>query len=379
MRIAVLIRRFITTGGAERYAVEVVQRLAKVHEVHVFTREWDHPPQGITIHHVSHPFKKPGYIDRWWFSLRTSRLTRNFEAVYTIEKVARFDVMSVQSQTFVSGLWPTGKSRFKIWLKVLTDPSVWANWLLERIHYRQECGRYWVAVSQMTKRDVQAAYPIPDNRFFIAPSGVDLPAGNTAEQRAAFRRKLGFTNQEVIVLFVGSEFRRKGLDALIAAFGQLKNRRLKLLVVGSGDPTTYQKQAADLGVGENIIWSGLVKQTSDFYAAADIYVLPTLSDPSPLSPLEAMAHGCAVVMSGDRFNGAAEHVKNNEAILLGDPQNPAAIADAITHLLDPEIRAAYARRGRQLVAELPWDGTAKTIDAALTSAVREKSDAATPR
>ncbi|HAO77773.1 MAG TPA: hypothetical protein DCQ92_02125, partial [Verrucomicrobia subdivision 3 bacterium] len=107
MKIAILIRRYITTGGAERYAVEVARRLAEKHEVHVFTREWDHEPQEMELHRVSQPFKKPGYIDRWWFSWRTSQMTKGFDVVYSIETVTRFDAMSIQSRNFTSGLWGT--------------------------------------------------------------------------------------------------------------------------------------------------------------------------------------------------------------------------------------------------------------------------------
>ena len=52
MKIALLLRRFITTGGAERYAVEIVRRLAAMHEVHIFAQEWDQEPAGVIFHRV---------------------------------------------------------------------------------------------------------------------------------------------------------------------------------------------------------------------------------------------------------------------------------------------------------------------------------------
>lgn len=376
MKIAILIRRYITTGGAERYAVEVARRLAEKHEVHVFTREWDHEPQEMELHRVSQPFKKPGYIDRWWFSWRTSQMTKGFDVVYSIETVTRFDVMSIQSRTFTSGLWGTERRTFKkncrTWIKILTDPSVCANWLLEKIHYKIVPGRFWVAVSEMTKQNVQKSYPIPDDRFFIAPSGVDIPASNIVEKRTEWRRKLGVGAEEVLVLFVGSEFKRKGLSSLVAALGILKNRAFKLVVLGSGEPHSFKTQAVELGIDDKITWGGLVKNTSDYYAASDIYVLPTLSDPSPLSPLEAMAHGCATVMSCGQYNGAAEHIKNDEAILLEDPKNPIEIADAIKRLMNPAIREQYANKGRELVGKLTWDRTANIVIQALEQSAKER-------
>lgn len=378
MKIALLLRRYITTGGAERYAMEVARRLAKKHEVHIFAQEWDHKPSGMTIHRVSRPFKKPSFLNQWWFSWRTSRMARGFDVVYTHERVTRFDVMHIHCGTFVGGLMdPTrstkNRSRSQLWLKILTGPSIWAYWLLEKIHYRFQPSRHWIAVSEMTKSEVQRYYDLPDTSFTIAHSGVDQPTGNIAERRLAWRRQLGLREDEVALLFVGSEFRRKGLDALLVALGALKQPTLRLLVVGGGDQTSYRQQAAALGISEQIIWVGLAKNTSDYYVASDIYVLPTLSDQSPLSPLEAMAHSCAVVMSSGHFNGGAEVIKNDEAIILKNPKDSTEIASAIQILLNPEIRSEYARKGRRIAQELSWDRTAKIICETLEAVARGKS------
>ncbi|PYJ06402.1 MAG: glycosyltransferase family 1 protein, partial [Verrucomicrobia bacterium] len=153
MKIAVLVRRFITTGGAERYAVEVARRLAKVHEVHVFAQQWDHQPQGMTLHQVPLLFVKPHFLNQWWFSWRTSRMARGFDVVYTHERVTHFDVMNLHAGAFVGGLWASErgdhKRPFRNWLKVLTQPRIWAYWLLEKLHCKPAQGRYWIADSNM--------------------------------------------------------------------------------------------------------------------------------------------------------------------------------------------------------------------------------------
>ena len=369
MKIALLIRRYITTGGAERYAVEVARRLADKHEVHIFAQEYDHVPQRMTIHRVPLHFRKPRYLNQWWFSWWTSKNVRGFDLVYAHERLTQFDVMHIHSGTFVGGLWGVAraekKNRFLIWLKILTQPRISAYWLLEKLHFRPLPGRRWIAVSEMTKREVQLFYPIPDDRFFIAHSGADAPSANVDDVRKKWRTKLNAGEQDVLLIFVGSQFDRKGLDALIAALGILRDRPCKLLVLGGGKTEAYRQQAAELQISDKIIFAGLVKNTSDFYAASDIFVLPTLSDPSPLSPLEAMAHGCATVMSCGRYNGAAEHIQNGEAILLDNPRNPVEIADAIKRLMTPALRGEFARKGRALVEKLTWDRTADIVIRAL--------------
>lgn len=382
MKIAVLIRRFITTGGAERYAVEVTRRLAKSHEVHVLAQEWDHEPQGFALHRVPLLSRRPRAFNQWWFSRHTSQMARNLgvDVIHTHERVTDFHVMNIHAGTFVGGLWGNTrgerKNRFKTWLKILTNPSVWAYWRLEKLHSRPAPGRFWVADSEMVKREVQQYYPIPDDRFFIGHSGVDPAEPDAPARRALWRKKLGLSAEEVVALFIGSEFRRKGLPALLEAMALLKENAPHLVIVGGKDLAPFQQSAAELGISQKLTWAGRVSNVKDYYALADIFVLPTLSDPSPLAPLEAMSYGCATIISSGRYTGAAELIKNNEAIVLEDPKNPAAIAAAVKQLLDLPTRQALARHGQELTRELSWDRTAGVVHQALEASYREVASSA---
>lgn len=376
LRVALLIRRFITTGGAERYAVEVARRLAKVHEVHIFAQSWDHEPENMTLHRVPLFSIRPRALNQWWFSWKTARMTRGFDVVYTHERVTRFDVMNIHCGTFVGGLFGTeageGKNPFRTWLKILTAPNVWLYWSLEKIHFKPARGRFWLADSEMVKREVQSFYPVPDERFFIAHSGVDQPGANAAARRNEWRNKHGFTDDDVVALFVGSEFKRKGLGALLEAMSLLKGRRPKLVVVGGKpDESFYRDRARALKIDSQITWAGRVRNVSDYYALADIFILPTLSDPSPLAPLEAMAHGCAAIVSSGKFTGAAELVRNGEAILLENPRDANELAGAVARLMDAGTRKEFAEKGRRLTRELSWDRTAGVVLSALEKAAAE--------
>ena len=377
MKIALLIRRYLTTGGAERYAVEVARRLARQHEVHVFAHEFEGEAAGnIFFHRVPRPFRKPAFVSQWWFAWWTARHVRGFDVVHTHERALCFDVMHVHSGTFVGGLFGATpeqrKNPFRVWLKILTEPRVPAYWLLEKKHYRPQPDRSWIAVSQMIQREVQQFYPISNDRFSVAHPGTDLPTNNLAKTRKIWREKLSVADDETLLLFVGSEFRRKGLDALVAALARLKDKPVKLVVVGGGDAEPYRQQAAALQVGEKIRWAGLVKNTPDYYAAADIFVLPTLSDAGPMSPLEAMAHGCPAIFSCATYAGMAEMITDGEAILLNDPKDAVEIAGVVEKLMNPATREGFIRKGRALAKKLTWDRTAALVEAALEKSARER-------
>jgi len=377
VKIALLIRRYLTHGGAERYAVEVARRLAQRHEVHIFAHEFEGEAGGnLFFHRVPRPFRKPAFVSQWWFAWWTARHVHGFDVVHTHERATQFDVMHVHSGTFVGGLFggPGGprKNPARVWLKILTEPRVPAYWLLEKLHYRPERGRSWIAVSKMIQREVQHFYPIPDGRFSVAHPGTDLPPADMTAARKIWREKLSVADGETLLIFVGSEFKRKGLAALVASLARLKDKPVKLVVVGGGDPEPYRQQAAALQVGEKIHWTGLVSNTSDYYAAADIFVLPTLSDAGPMSPLEAMAHGCPAIFSGATYAGMAEVIGDGEAILLTNPMDASEIAAAIGQLMNPAVRAEFVRKGRALAAKLAWDRTAERVEVALEKSARER-------
>jgi UDP-glucose:(heptosyl)LPS alpha-1,3-glucosyltransferase len=300
------------------------------------------------------------------------------DLVHTHERVTHFDVMNIHVGTYIEGIWGEvrgdRRNRFKTWLKILTTPSIWAYMRLEKLHSQTAPGRFWVPDSDMVKREVQHYYPTPDDRFFIAHSGVDQPVPDAAERRTQWRAKLGLRADEVVALFVGSEFRRKGLPALLEAMGLLKDKAPHLVIVGgkAEEMGPYRKRAEELGINQHLTWAGRVSNVKDYYSLADIFILPTLSDASPIAPLEAMAYGSAAIVSNGRYTGAAELISNGQAIILEDPRNATEIAHAIERLLNPQTRQELARRGQDLVRDFTWDRTAAVILQAIEKSHKEK-------
>jgi UDP-glucose:(heptosyl)LPS alpha-1,3-glucosyltransferase len=235
-----------------------------------------------------------------------------------------------------------------------------------------------IAVSEQVKRNVQAHYLLPDQRFRLAYTGVELPGSSTETYRQAhgsLRAQLGIAASDLVMLFVGTEFKRKGLDTLLHGLALLPRSRFTLLVAGGGSGRLdhYKALAESLGLGREVKFLGLVSDVERLYPVVDLFVLPTLADPCPLSPLEAMAAGVATVMSSSEFNGSAELVRNGEALILPDPRDPRKIAEALTKLMDAPTRAALAEKGRELVRQLTWEKTAADTLSAYRDVIRTRA------
>jgi glycosyltransferase involved in cell wall biosynthesis len=136
-----------------------------------------------------------------------------------------------------------------------------------------------------------------------------------------------------------------GLPALASCFPAVS-----LLLAGEGPlRETLAKQAANLGVGERVLFLGHVADVRSVLAAADVFVLPSYREGLPNAVLEAMAMGVPVVATDT--DGTAEAVLDGETGCLVPPGDPEALARAVTRILeDDSAREALLRGARQLVS-----------------------------
>lgn len=163
---------------------------------------------------------------------------------------------------------------------------------------------------------------------------------------------LGLAGKRVI-LYVGYLNPRKGLLTLLNAFLQVAGADDRLALVGDGpDRPILQKMAGEDG---RILFPGYLEgaEKSSWYAAADIFVLPTLHDPWGLVVNEAMAFGLPIITTAAA--GCAELVRGNGRIV--PPNDVPALATALRDLLsDPDGLATMGQRSRERIA--PYTVTA---------------------
>lgn len=341
MKIAVLIKRFVTTGGAEKYAYELTRRIARVHEVHVFSYHWEfNGKERIIFHKIPNKFKKPNWLNQWQYAYycRKAILEQEFDIVHSHEKVFAFDLMTIHSPCFKTYI--TNKKGVAKGLSVLATlfslrKIAWL--LLEWIQFCWYENKLFMAVSQNVMENVIKCYGIPKNRFTVVYPGVEGPEIQiTTEERAELRRKLGFEEDDKVFLFVGNEFKRKGLDTLIKAFRMLDLPKGKLVVVGDGGGRFehYKRLTAQLVEQKRIFFVGHVREVTPYYQIADVFVMPTLSDPFGMAPIEASRFGLPVIVSNANYCGAAECVNGSKEFILTDPTDELELLEKLNKVTD---------------------------------------------
>jgi UDP-glucose:(heptosyl)LPS alpha-1,3-glucosyltransferase len=207
------------------------------------------------------------------------------------------------------------------------------------------------------KGTVRKHYDLADTKLETLFNAVDLgrfdPAAR-ADMRENLRMQFSIGPDHTVGLMIAQDFARKGLKEAIEALAIAADPRLKLLVVGSQDPTSYRKLAADRGVADRVIFNGPTKDPYAFYQAADFFVLPTRHDPCSLVVLESLAMGVPVISS--IFNGACEIMRDGtHGFVLNDPSNVDALAQAMTQMTEAGRRSAMREACLQLRPALSYE------------------------
>ena len=366
LRIAVLSRNSSAAGGgAEGYSVALVEQLAQRHEIHVFAQHVAHAWPGVQYHRIAQPLRRPRWINQLWYALATWQATRSgFDLVHSHEltwhgQVQTVHVLPLRHNLFHglrgAGLW---LRRFKVW----SSPRLLAYLWLESRRLRPLPSRRIVLTAPGLRPVLEACYPASSESLRVITPGVHLPGPvPDAQDRLRARQALGLPASGRGVLLVGNDYRKKGLGTMIEALAELP-ADVWLAVVGNpAQQAQFAAQARGAGVGSRVHFLGSLRDMAPAYRAADCLAHPTREDTFAMVVLEAMAHGLPVLVSGPRHCGIAELLSDGvDALLLPDPTDAAALAQALRRLLDDEpLRAALGQRARAFAAQRSWQRAAR--------------------
>lgn len=325
LRIAVLNRQFCATGGgAERYSIALVEHLAARHEIHVFSQHIDHNWPGVHYHKVAQPLKRPRWLNQLWYATATWWATRRgFDVVHSHENSWHGQVQTVHvlpvKYNLLHGL--RGMRLAMRWLKIVTSPRLLVYLALERSRFSLRWPRVIVLPSGTLMPQMLEAYPACASRIEVITPGVDKVWGQArALQKAQARRQLGLPEAGFCILFVGNDYRKKGLTTLIQALQQLPAHCFVAVVGNPAHIPNFKSQVKAMGLAQRVIFLGSLSDVMPAYQAADVLAHPTHEDSFAMVVLEAMAHGLPVVVSGERHCGiAALLTHETNALVLKDP------------------------------------------------------------
>lgn len=359
MHIAIIRQHFSRAhGGAERYAVGLARGLLALgHRISVVCVDADPADaEGIEIVRTS----KGKWAGPWRHAAFAKQAGKRAQSLSA-------DLVIALARAYPADVFRLGDPPHHTWMR-LRMPNPRKRKRMEKMPRHAALlgveshmlspgvvGRY-ITNSMMVKRQIVHAYGVEPDRVEVFRNPVDPERFNTKLELegSEVRTQLGIAADELVVFFSGMGFERKGLVPAAKAFALLASQspnlreKLRFLVVGKGDPSPAKKILAAEGCEHRMIALPPVSDIQRYYAASNVFVLPTLYDPSANAVTESLACGTPVVTT--MLNGAGEMIRDGvNGKVIGSREDTEAWANAIAELLSTERiqrSRAYVAMGR---------------------------------
>jgi glycogen(starch) synthase len=210
-----------------------------------------------------------------------------------------------------------------------------------------------IAVSNYTREILVKHYGVSEEKVKVIHNGIEPRNSGIKKQPRPYNEK--------IVLFLGRITRQKGPEFFVRAAALVLEKLpdTRFIIAGWGDSAAQTiEQVAAIGLGRKILFTGFLhgQAVECAYKMADVYVMPSVSEPFGLTALEAIQHGVPVILS--RSSGVAELLY--DGAIKVDFWDTEKIANKIIALLNnPQLTRRLSRTGLAEIRPLTWDQAAR--------------------
>ena len=222
-----------------------------------------------------------------------------------------------------------------------------------------------IAVSNLTRNIVITRYGIPADKVVTVHNAVRFAENNSEAPERGVKDK--------IVTFLGRITYQKGPDYFVEAAAKVLKRvpDVRFVMAGSGDMMNHViRRVARLGIADRFHFTGFLRgeDVHKMFQLSDVYIMPSVSEPFGISPLEAMRSNVPVIIS--KQSGVAEVL---DYAIKVDYWDVDAMADAIYALIKyPALANMFASKGLEEVTNLKWNDAAAKIKAVYEAAINDK-------
>lgn len=398
-RIVVLSPFVDKRHGTERCVAEQIEHLAGVYEIHLYSsRVEDVDLTGITWHRVPalggpHLF---GYI--WWlcanrfqrwrdakfrgiapdviYSPGVNCLDADVVSVHVLfSKVREQMAGSLSAEGTMNAGTPAHVNGIAPRLRILHRRIYYRliEFLEGRLYGRDDI--YLAAVSEKGARDIRARFG-QKKHLSVIYHGVDSAKFNSkrrTELRTGSRAELGLADDAFGVLFIGNDWRNRGLPCLMEAVAMVQDSRMHLLVVGTDSTAPYQEIVERLGLSGRVHFLPPRADVEFYYAAADAYTGPSLEDTFSLPPAEAMACGLPVITT--RNSGVSEIIHHGEdGLVLENPTDAKTLSEWLARLAsDAGWRNQMGLAAADTASRYTWAENSAALERTINSFLKMKN------
>jgi glycosyltransferase involved in cell wall biosynthesis len=370
--------------GTERCVAEQLERLAGTYEIHLYSsRVEDVDLSEITWHRVPALAGPHLFAYVWW--LGANRFLRWRDAkfrgiaphiIYSPGvNCLDADIVSVHVLFSKVRDQNVGQKQAAAWPVVFHRGIYYRliEFLENRVYGRENI--YLAAVSEKGAQDIRARFG-PKKHLSVIYHGVDSGQFNPQRRldlRMSARGELGLAEGAFAILFIGNDWRNRGLPCLLEAVAMMENPRARVLVVGTDSTAGYLECVEKLGLTGRVSFLPPRHDVEFYYAAADAYAGPSLEDTFSLPPAEAMACGLPVITTSAM--GVSEIVHDNEdGLVLENPADAKTLSEWLAGLArDADWRGRLGDAAAKTAGKYTWERNAQELRAVIDSVLERRS------
>ncbi|MEA2020604.1 MAG: glycosyltransferase [Patescibacteria group bacterium] len=242
-----------------------------------------------------------------------------------------------------------------------------------------------IAVSDLVKESLVKEYFLPEEKVEVIYNGIEIDKFEIRNTKSKIRKELEVGEDNKVLLYVGRIEKEKGLGKLLRAVSNIKSQsagwqtNFKLIIVGDGKYLgELKKLAGELGIADKVIFTGKVpyEDVPKYYAAADVFVLPSLRQEGlPMTLPEAMASGLPVVAS--KIGGIPNAVEDGKTGFLVEPGNVEELSEELIKVLkDDKLREHIGEEARGLAKEkFSQESMVKETISVISNSISERENA----
>gem|GEM_PF-94633 len=324
-------------GGAEKYLLRLKESLESQHQqdskqtnskVEIFSSgDYGQSPK----FHITLPSFLPSFLKFLYFLFVYEKYYKQHRdsVFFSLERVLHCDI------------YRAGDGIHKEWLKIKTSHNIWLriksylnpiNFLYTFIESKLFLNaKIIIANSKMIQSSLIENFKVPPQKIRVIYNGIPLPSTlDKVSSKDNLTREFPILKNKILLLFVGSGYKRKGLREALLMLSNLPHKNWHFLIIGKEKKQKqYEQLAIKLNLSQNTLFLGAQTEVSRFYAASDIFLFPTIYEPCSNATLEAASFENAILTT--KQNGAGELF--DSTLLLDSPQNIAYGSDILTKLL----------------------------------------------
>ena len=356
MKIAFCLFKYSPYSGLSLDFLRILEECQKRgHDPYVFVSEWrGERPEGVQFMVLKPPkyslkFSNHAQNEQFHNKLQAELKKQTFDVVVGFNKMPGLDLYYGADSCYVGDKVPQYPAIYKLTRRYK------GRYSFEQAVFGVKSQTLILSLSEQQKSEYQEHYFTPNKRFHLLPPTLDAsfsPITDRVTQKEKLRAELGLPINNLLLMFIGSGFRTKGLARAITALAGLPidlQQRSSLIVVGhDDDEKQYRKQADRASVSQQVLFLGgrSRQEIPKLLAAGDLMVHPAHNENTGTVLLEAIAAGLPVLATD--VCGYAHHIKAAEAgIVLDSPFDQKALNTRLASMITSPYLDRWSANGQR--------------------------------